>query len=213
MKIEEIRTNSLNVKGVDIDVDVDLDALRSSDKSSEVKPKTNKKRVDLSAIAEKDGTYIMPTGPTDRQGPEDFIELDVDVGQDYESLNYNHKVRRKLRIAKENIAIQKELLVRERVRNICKEKGIEPPPEFSTPMKPIHLRGQRILGNGLLETEKQERVRIRMELVEVNQANRVLRQQAKQTATEAGLRVHAEQLDKHPLGLASDKERTLRATE
>jgi hypothetical protein len=66
------------------------------------------------------------------------------------------------------------------------------PPELDTPAKPIHKRGQRVLENGTLETDKAERVRLRIELAEFNNAARVLRKQAKAIAIEAGLRVHAE---------------------
>ena len=72
------------------------------------------------------------------------------------------------------------------------QKDSESQPEPTTCIRPVNVRGQRILKNGTLETTKRERVRTRIELTEYNRAARVLRKQAKQTAVEAGLRKHAE---------------------
>ncbi|KAL9123078.1 MAG: hypothetical protein Q9187_000355 [Circinaria calcarea] len=192
--VNEIKPKALGMKGVD----VDFEALELGESLNDVKPKGSKKRVDLSTIPEQAGTQLVPSAPKDGRDSGEYIKLDVGEGQDYEALNFNHKLRRKLRRAIESAEIRKEVLVRERVIDLCKERGIEPPPEISTPAKPVHLKGHRVLENGTLETEKRERVRMRMELAEYNQAARVLRKQAKQIAMEAGLRVYAEMTGRIP---------------
>lgn len=189
-----IKPKALGMKGVD----VDFEALELGETLNDVRPKLGQKRVDLSNIPEQVGTHLIPTTQQAGQDSGEYIKLDVGEGQDYKALNLNHKLRRKLRRAMENAEIRKEVLVRERVMDLCKEKGIEPPQEISTPVKPVHLKGHRVLENGTLETEKRERVRMRMELAEFNQAARVLRKQAKKIAMEAGLRVYAEMTGRIP---------------
>ena len=61
-----------------------------------------------------------------------------------------------------------------------------------TQLKPLNVKGHRILDNGRVETAKQERVRARMELTEFNSNMKVLRRQAKEAAIYAGLKKHAE---------------------
>ena len=181
-------------------VNVDFDSLKMNESLDSMKPKLkstlNHKRVDLSNIAGFEGAQIVSTKSGDGGVSEEFIKFDIGEGQDYEALNYNHRLRRKLRRAIEACQIRKELLVRERVSEICRERGIETPVELSTSAKPIHERGQRSLENGTLETSKGERVRLRIELAEFNKAARVLRKQAKEIAMVAGLRVHAEMTGK-----------------
>ena len=202
----EIKPKALGMKGVDIDFEV----LELGESLNDVRPKLGQKRVDLSAIPEQAGAQLIPTTQQAGQDPGEYIKLDAGEGQDYEALNFNHKLRRKLRRAMENAEIRKEVLVRERVMDLCREKGIELPPEISTPAKPVHLKGHRVLENGTLETEKRERVRMRMELAEFNQAARVLRKQAKQIAMEAGLRVYAEMTGRiPPRGSAGNEEITV----
>ena len=81
--------------------------------------------------------------------------------------------------------------MRERTIEHFKEKGGNVPPILLTPLKPLNIKGHRILDNGKLETAKQERVRARMELTEFNLQMKVLRRQAKDAAMYAGLKRHA----------------------
>ena len=199
--VADIKPKALGMRGVE----VDFDSLELGDSLNGVKARDagiainkNKKRVDLSGAAGIEGIHIVPTGAQNIEDPGDFIQLDVGEGQDHEALNYNHKLRRKLRRAIEAADVKKELLVRERTVEFCEEIGIDPPPELFTPAKPVHLRGERALEDGSLETAKAERVRLRLELAEFNKAARVLRAQAKEIAMEAGLRVYAEMTGRIP---------------
>ena len=195
----EIKPKALGMKGIEVDFDT-LDVGDSS--KNDVKPRAaftanntkvlNKRRVDLSTAARYDGSYVVPVGERKGEDPGDYIQLDVGDGLDHEALNYNHKLRRKLRRAIELADIKKEMLVRNKAIEWCKKMGFEPPPELSAPAKPDHLRGYRALEDGTLETAKAERVRLRLELAEFNKAARVLRRQAKEIAMERGLRVYAE---------------------
>ena len=193
--VDEIRPRALGMKGVE----VDFDAIEIGESRSDVKPKKGNNRVNLGGVPDHAKAEYIPAGRRSEYGePEDFIQLDVGEGQDFETLNYNHRVRRKLRRAIDNAEIRKEMLVRQRALDYCDEKNIEVPPVLRTPYKPINARGQRILENGTLETAKQERVRARMELAEFNTQMRILRKQAKEAAIYAGLRKHAELIGKIP---------------
>ena len=191
--VDEIKPRALGMKGVEID----FDAIDIGESRSDVKPKLKPKRVNL-ADAPKDtkAEYIPASRHDDEEegDVEEYIKLDVGEDQGFETLNYNHRLRRKLRRALDNAEIRKEMLVRQRALDHYKEIGIEAPPELSTPLKPLNVRGQRILENGMIETSKQERVRARMELTEFNAQMRILRKQAKDAAIYAGLRMHAELL-------------------
>ena len=193
--VKDIRPRLLGMKGQA----VDFDSLKIGDSFNDIKPKHAKtegvgasRRVDLSSVPESGGAYVVSEAQTKSEDVADFIKLDVGEGVDFEALSYNHKLRRKIRRALENTQIRKELLVREQAREKCTEYGISIPAELSTPAKSYHERGNRLLPDGTLESEKSERVRLRLELAEFNKAARVLRKQAKEIAMEAGLRVHAE---------------------
>jgi len=195
--VAEIKPKALGMRGFEVDFDsLDLGDLLNDVKSrgagNAVSVNKNKRRVDLSSAAGIEGAHLVPTGARNAEDPGDFIKLDIGEGQDHEVLNYNHKLRRKLRRAIEAADVKKELLVRERAVLYCKEIGMDPLPELVTSAKPIHVRGERALEDGTLETAKAERVRLRLELAEFNKAARVLRAQAKEIAMEAGLRVYAE---------------------
>jgi len=199
--VNDIKPKALGMKGME----VDFDALELGDTLNDVRPRgaaqastLKRKRVDLSAAAAATENLVISTGDRNGGDPGEFIKLDVGEGQDYEALIYNHKLRRKLRRAIEAANVKKELLVRERAIEYFKELDLEPPEELSTPTRPIHLRGDRALEDGTLETAKAERVRLRLELAEFNKAARVLRKQAKEIAMTAGLRVHAEMTGKIP---------------
>ena len=187
--VDEIKPRALGMKGVE----VDFDAIEIGESRSDVKAKKPNSRVNLGDVPNHAQAEYIPTTRRGEVGePEDFIKLDVGEGQDFETLNYNHRLRRKLRRAIDNAEIRKEMLVRQRACDYYKEKNIEIPPELNTPYKPINVKGQRILENGTFETAKQERVRSRMELAEFNSQMRILRKQAKDAAIYAGLRKHAE---------------------
>ena len=174
-------------------VEVDFDAIEIGESRSDVKPKKANSRVNLGEVPNHAKAEYIPTTRRGEDGePEDFIKLDVGEGQDFETLNYNHKLRRKLRRAIDNAEIRKEMLVRQRACDYCNEMNIQIPPVLTTPYKAINVKGQRILENGTFETAKQERVRARMELAESNSQMRILRKQAKDAAIYAGLRKHAE---------------------
>ena len=199
--VDDIKPRALGMKGHT----VDFDALQASEPSNSAQPNGchkptagRSKRIDLSTVPKDDGSYVTPRQGSDSGLPEDFMKLDTDDGQDFEALSYNHRTRRKLRRAVEAAQIRKELLVRNHVRSICKSKGVDPPPELATVARPLHKRGQRIQENGMLETGKAERVRLRLELAEFNKAARVLRKQAKEIALESGLRVYAEMTGRIP---------------
>ena len=196
--VEDIKPKLSGMRGQTID----LDALNFGDTMDDAELKVlagkDTRRVNLAAAQGTEGMYIDSQIYKERESSNEFIKLDVGQGQDFEALNFNHKLRRKIRRALEAAQIRKELLVRERVKEICTERGFEPPSELSTAAKPIHERGQKVLENGQLETKKAERVRLRMELTEFNNAARVLRKQAKEIALEAGLRVYAEMTGKIP---------------
>ena len=193
--VDEIKPRALGMKGVE----VDFDAIEIGESRSDVKPKKANSRVDLGDVPDHaKAEYISTSRRIEDGEPEDFIKLDVGEGQDFEKLNYNHKLRRKLRRAIDNAEIRKEMLVRQRALDHCDEQNIEVPPELRTPYKPINTKGQRILENGTLENAKQERVRARLELAEFNTQMRILRKQAKDAAIYAGLRKHAELTGKIP---------------
>ena len=187
--VDEIKPRALGMKGVE----VDFDAIEIGETRSDVKPKKANSRVNLGDVPDHAKAEYISTGQrSENEESEDFIKLDVGEGQDFETLNYNHKLRRKLRRAIDNAEIRKEMLVRQRALDHYNEKNIEVPSELRTPYKPMNAKGQRILDNGTLETAKQERVRARMELAEFNTQMRILRKQAKEAAIYAGLRKHAE---------------------
>lgn len=186
---DEIKPKALGMKGVE----VDFNAIEAGATRSTIKSKTNSKRVDLGSISKDEkATYVGTGNRGDNGDAEDFITLDVGEGQDHETLNYNHKLRRKLRRAIDDAEIRKETLVRQHAIDYYKDKGMEPPAELLTPYKPLNVKCARILENGTLETAKQERVRARMELAEFNTQMRVLRKQAKEAAIYAGLKKYAE---------------------
>ncbi len=193
--VDDIKPRALGMRGIE----VDFDAIEVGESRSDVKPRKANGRVNLGGLPDHAKVEYISTSQRSVDGePEDFIKLDTGEGQDFETLNYNHKLRRKLRRAIDNAEIRKEILVRQRALDYCNDRNIEIPSELMTPYKPINIKGQRILENGTLETAKQERVRARMELAEFNLQMRILRKQAKDAAIYAGLRKHAELIGKIP---------------
>ncbi|KAL6716305.1 hypothetical protein ACLMJK_005871 [Lecanora helva] len=199
--IEDVKPRALGMKGVE----VDFDAINISESRSDAKLKNCSKRVNLGNAPTDAKAEYVPI-EQDKRGDgdgardvEEYIKFDVGEGQDFETLNYNHKLRRKLRRAIDNAEIRKEMLVRQRALDYYGEKQIEAPQELQTPCKPTNVRGQRILEDGTYETPKQERIRTRMELTEFNLQMRVLRKQAKDAALYAGLRKHAQLTGKIPI--------------
>ena len=209
--VADIKPKALGMKGQEVDFGI----LEIGNRPSELRIKDEKRaqelkdgkakgnRVDLSKVADESKTKVLTSDGATPAGLEgDFVSLDFGGamgGPQFEALNYNHKLRRKLHRAIEAAQIQKELLVRAKAKEHCESKGIEVPPELAAEYKPIKLAGRRILEDGTLETEKQERVRKRLELAEYNKAAKVLRQQAKAEAIEAGLRLFAELTGKKPV--------------
>ena len=129
---DEIKPKALGMKGVD----VDFDAIEKSDRQGDIrlkKPTANSssKRVDLSKAAKSGKVEYISTGPNEAQDEgNEFIEFEVGQGQEYQTLNFNHKVRRKLRRAIDNAEIKKEMLVRDRTIEHLKGKGEEVPPSY-----------------------------------------------------------------------------------
>lgn len=209
--VNDIQPKVMGMKGQEVDFDIleigdRPSELRIKDKrrASETKEGTAKgNRIDLSRVADESKTKVLTSEGATPAGLEgDFVSLGFHGGaadgQQFEALNYNHKLRRKLHRAIEAARIQKELLVRKKAKEYCEANGIEVPPELAAEYKPIRLSGRRMLEDGTIETEKQERVRKRLELAEYNKAAKILRQQAKAEAIEAGLRLFAELTGKKP---------------
>jgi len=199
--VTEIEPKALGMRGRQ----VDFAAIEKGDRRSDIKLKTpvakstNSKRVDLGSAPKDTLAEIIPSGrPGDEGEPGEYIHFDLGEGEDFEKLDYNHKLRRKLRRALDNVEMKREELVRERAIAYYKEKDMVVPEILNTPYKACNIRGQRILENGSLETAKQERVKTRMALAEFNKQMRVLRGQAKEAAIRAGLRVHAELMGRIP---------------
>ena len=187
--VDDIKPRALGMKGVE----VDFDNIKIGDSRSDVKPKRAHSRVNLGDVPDDaKAKYVSEVHRSEDGGPEDFMKLDVSEGQDFDTLIYNHKLRRKLRRAIDNAEIRKEMLVRQRALEHYNDNSVEIPLGLTTSYKPINARGQRILENGTLETAKQERIRARLELAEFNSQMRVLRKQAKEASIYAGLRKHAE---------------------
>lgn len=193
--VDEIKPRALGMKGLE----VDFEAIEVRERRSTIRSKATQTRVDLGEVSKDARTEYIPSGAPGKEAEQEgFIKLDVGEGQDFEALNYNHKLRRKLRRAIDDAEVRKELLVRQRALDHYINNNEDPPSILLTPPKPLNVKGQRILENGTLESAKQERVRTRMELTEYNTAAKVLRKQAKQFAMEAGLRKHAEVTGKLP---------------
>jgi hypothetical protein len=211
--IAEIVPKALGMKGQE----VDFSAIEIGDRPSKLKVKDEKvaakmkakpksNRVDLGKAPEESKTILISTEGGAGPGGLDNDYVGFEFGEDnfegaeFEGgLSFNHKLRRKLHRAIEAAQIKKELLVREKAKEFCESSGIEVPIELAVPYAPVKLTGRRILEDGTVETEKQERVRKRLELAEYNKAAKVLRAQAKAEAIEAGLRVFAELTGKNPI--------------
>lgn len=91
--VDEIKPPALGMKRVE----VDFDAIVIGESHSNVKPKKANSRVNLGGVPDHAKAKYIPTGRRREDGePEDFIKLDAGEGQDFETLNYNQKLRRKL---------------------------------------------------------------------------------------------------------------------
>lgn len=193
--IDEIKPRALGLRGIN----VDYEAFNKGDTPSHILPRLQTKRVDLANLAPHSSVKLVPSGnETKDDHAADFIKLNSDEEQDFQNLNYNHKLKRKLRRAFDTAEICKEMLVRQRAIDLCVENNIEPPAALKTSSKYQIVKGQMILENGALETAKQARVRSKIEQAEYNKAAAVLRTQAKQAAIAAGLRKHADLIGKLP---------------
>ena len=187
--VDQIKPKAMGMKGHEIN----FETILKGDGQSEIRVKDRSRRVDLSGIPEQsEAEYITSRSDIPLEDPEEFIQLDVGRGEDYEKLNYNHKVRRKLRRAIEHAETEKELLIRQRTLDSLQGQGLNAPESLKTKVKPVSVRGIRVLDNGRLETAKQERIRARIELADFNDRMRILRKQAKEAAIYAGLRKYAE---------------------
>ena len=208
--VTEIQPRALGMKGMEVDFsklefggDIAGGLRVAAKEQKKEKPKGN--RIDLGAIAPESITQTM-YGPYNTSGDpanldQNFVEFGEpgdEGGHQYEQLNYNHKLRRKLRRAMETAQVKKELLVREAAIKHCEENNYEVPPVLRTPAKPENIRGQRTMPDGTLETAKQERVRNRVELSEFNRNAKMLRAQAKEMAVEAGIRIYLELMGRIP---------------
>jgi len=206
--VTEIQPRALGMKGTDVDFSK-LEFVGDTESGLRVVTKEQKKierpkgnRVDLGAIAPESriqtvyGPYNISGNPASLD--QNFVEFGDEGGQEYQQLNFNHRLRRKLRRAMEAAQVKKEVLVREATIKHCEEKNMEVPPVLRTPAKPENIRGQRTMPDGTLETSKQERVRSRVELAEFNRNAKVLRAQAKEKAIEAGIRIYLELMGRIP---------------
>jgi hypothetical protein len=206
--VTEIQPRALGMKGAAVDFSK-LEFVGNTESGLRVVAKDQKKtekpkgsRVDLGAIAPESMTQTV-YGPYNTSGnsaslEENFVAFGDEGGHEHQQLNFNHRLRRKLRRAMEAAQIKKELLVREAAIEHCKENNIEVPPILTTPTKPENIRGQRTMPDGRLETAKQERVRSRVELAEFNRNAKILRAYAKEKAVEAGIRIYLELMGRIP---------------
>lgn len=204
--VDEIVPRALGMKGKEVPFDkLEIVGDRPSGlkvRGEEKREKPRGKRIDLGAIPDESMVHDVTNtfkGNADESMNANFVELGTGgAGQDFEALNYNHKLRRKLRRALESAQVRKELMVREAAIKHCEEKGIEVDPVLRTPGKPQNVKGQRVMPNGQLETSKQERVRARVELIEFNRWAKILRRQAKEQSIEAGIRIYLELMERIP---------------
>jgi hypothetical protein len=206
--VTEIQPRALGMKGMNVDFSK-LEFVGGTESGLRVTSKDEKKRempkgsrIDLGAIAPESVTQTV-YGPYNTSGnsaslDQNFVEFGDEGGHEYQQLNYNHRLRRKLRRAMEAAQVKKELLVREAAIKYCEESNVEVPPVLRTPVKPENTRGQRTMPDGTLETAKQERVRSRVELAEFNRNAKILRTQAKEKAIEAGIRIYLELMGRIP---------------
>ena len=225
--VAEIQPKALGMKGVEVDftklefVGEAQSGLKVTGKEKkEEKPKKTS-RVDLGSIAEETRTHnvasdsVTQYGPYNTGDPDNMDQNFVEFGQDddwqeLQQLSYNHKVRRKLRRAMESAQIKKELLVREAAIKFCEEHGVEVPAVLNTPAKPPNKKGHRAMPDGTIETEKQERVRSKVELTEFNKYAKVLRKQAKEMSIEAGIRIYLELMGRIPRREALEEEEAVK---
>lgn len=206
--VTDIQPRALGMKGMEVDFSK-LEFVGNTESGLRVATKEQKKveqpkgnRVDLGAIAPESMTQTV-YGPYNMSGnpaslDQNFVEFGDEGGQVHQQLNFNHRLRRKLRRAMEAAQVKKELLVREAAIKHCEESNIEVPPVLRAPVKPENIRGQRTMPDGTLETSKQERVRSRVELAEFNRNAKILRAQAKEKAIEAGIRIYLELMGRIP---------------
>ena len=209
----EIEPSIPSLKGQQIDwsiVEQDHEDLEKVPAEDYQQPRLSKPstRVDLSTAAkDNEAVALVPSSVQNplhanhnNQTSADFLSLSQG-GPDYHEHSpvvYNHKLRRKLKRALVDAQVRKEALVRQKAIAKFKSRGLNPPAILLTPLKPHSKLQPRILENGTLETQKQERIRTRMELADFNNASKVLRRQAKALAIEAGLRIHAEAMGRIP---------------
>jgi hypothetical protein len=204
--VNEVVPRALGMKGKEVPFDkLEIVGDRPSGlkiKGEEKREKPRGNRVDLGAVPDESMVHDVTNtfkGNADASMNANFVGLGSgEAGQDFEALNYNHKLRRKLRKALENAQVKKELLVREAAIKHCEENGIEVDPVLRTPGKPQNVKGQRTMPDGQLETAKQERVRSRVELTEFNRWAKILRRQAKEQSIEAGIRIYLELMGRIP---------------
>ena len=223
--VDEIQPRKKKKRGFQIDFNrLEYDGDRPSglkivgEKPRE-KPRGN--RVDLGAIP--DERYVSSVFAQKHAsganagaiGQHDFVRFGKEAAQGHEAqvLSFNNKVRRKLRRVMETVKTKREMLVRSKAIEYCEKNGLEVPAALKTPDRPISIRGQRTLPNGLLETAKQERTRAKVELIEFNKQARVLRKQAKDMAMEAGIRVYLELSGRIPKREGLDEEMAARQAE
>ena len=193
--VDEIKPKAMGMKGIE----VDFNSLEKGEGRNEVEMKHRVKRADLSDLPDDNKAQYISSAPAgSRSTQEEFIELDVGDGVDFQQLQYNHKVRRKLRRAIDMAEARKEQLVRERAKDLLERQGTTVPAMLHRPVRPVTNKGHRLLANGKVETAKMERIRSRTALLDFNLRMRVLRAQAREAAIFAGLRKHAEATGRIP---------------
>lgn len=88
--------------------------LEIGESRSVTKSGTNKQKVDFGEAPKTPRTVHIPIGVLgNREDQEEFIILDGGECQEYERLNYSHKLRRQLRRAIDSAKVRKEHLVRQ----------------------------------------------------------------------------------------------------
>jgi hypothetical protein len=197
--IEDIKPKISGVKGQNIDFDKFEFGPGPSELRLKTKPskfnvtEVRTDRINLGAAPDDSNTVHMSATGANAIAPGDFISLgDVSNDREFQELILNHRLRRKVHRAMEHTQMAKEALVREKATEYCEREGLPIPVEFQSLVKVKRSKGHRVLPDGTIETSKQERVRARVELAERNRFTKVLRAQAKDRATKAGLETYAQ---------------------
>ncbi|KAI9888312.1 MAG: hypothetical protein M1814_000587 [Vezdaea aestivalis] len=187
--VNDIKPTVTGLKGIDFDWDdieigegkLDFKIKRKAENSF-----TDNSNPNLTSL----GPRTSKATSTATASQSNFISFAPTETTDLGSLNY--KIRKKLQMSLDRCELEKEKHVRERALEYLTEHGMTHPPQLLTELHPKSKTGKLVLPNGLLETDKQLRIRARVELAEFNKFMKVLRAQAKEQSIYAGLKKYAD---------------------